>query len=948
MEWRYDDNAALALEKYYEYYDEFVEKKKHSEGVKRELANQKKELERSKAELENIEDRLSQLEEYCEKDIEQSIQGFHQDCESGIEALEITYDGKKRELAENRDKAIKENDTLLAERLEQFSGEEIGSEEELGETEKKALGFERSRQEFIKESDERINEYQDGITQETLEYKLETGGWKEEQDALYEKYAPEIDKYESIIDSIYQKYQEEVDACEENLQIKIYERNEEIEEIELKKQYESRTAEEEIDSYRADYKRIEKQYNEQIRKAKFQKRPTTQLQNSKLSQLNKINENITKVSNRMNRTVSKLEQNIDSVRGKHQKYIDKAQQKLDQVIEKRAGELEEPVREQKKYLTERDGFVEELQQKINARVQQNSRKTEELNRRIQQEQRLQTEHHQKIDGEIMEFAMNGETCFDEMLREAYIPFAALESRVTDWKKLLVEIRKAKITEKYTAEYQKQKESLGGRTYEELLKEVEQAGEFEDKVSFLAQNNEVCLTIGGIMGGISAILLVILRVGLKSGTAPAAFVLAAAAVILCAFTLIKTKREFSTICRYIILACEYRDFPGIRDHSVQRTQEKETDQIREIGRRLYEQYYGIESARIAHEAKDKDIKADYQRDLELLHVEFNSEKSELIRKRDKQAGDVRKEARSEKAAHEEQVAEAAKNKKNEEKKIGTIQKMIEEIQSEIDKTEDFMNEFEEQYQWLDRKLEDENWLTPMKGTAVLPGTHGKLSGELYVIREGEKDEYGHKRIFRLEYRKKPLVIMYDISRIDTDNSSLQEEAGKIIQELLFDLMYAVYRMNSRDTYSQIIVDEVGGSEGLKARAVKNAFNIAEVAGKIDEVKDRLKAFWRQREQLAEKGISIDDINEKRFQNQERPRTYNILYLVFKPEERKGKLNEDIARLMPECDKYGFLPIFICERQTWEQESAQPGNMYNEIKKALNNSVILYDAQGYSKY
>ena len=53
-------------------------------------------------------------------------------------------------------------------------------------------------------------------------------------------------------------------------------------------------------------------------------------------------------------------------------------------------------------------------------------------------------------------------------------------------------------------------------------------------------------------------------------------------------------------------------------------------------------------------------------------------------------------------------------------------------------------------------------------------------------------------------------------------------------------------------------------------------------------------------------------------------------------------------MPECDKYGFLPIFICERQTWEQESAQPGNMYNEIKKALNNSVILYDAQGYSKY
>ena len=107
----------------------------------------------------------------------------------------------------------------------------------------------------------------------------------------------------------------------------------------------------------------------------------------------------------------------------------------------------------------------------------------------------------------------------------------------------------------------------------------------------------------------------------------------------------------------------------------------------------------------------------------------------------------------------------------------------------------------------------------------------------------------------------------------------EQVNKIILGLLFDLMYAVYRMNSKETYVQFVVDGMGAANDLKNVNVKNAFNIKEVVGKIEDIKGRIKEITIQREKIAEKGTTMDALNEGKFKSQDRPGTYNILVICF---------------------------------------------------------------------
>jgi chaperonin cofactor prefoldin len=154
------------------------------------------------------------------------------------------------------------------------------------------------------------------------------------------------------------------------------------------------------------------------------------------------------------------------------------------------------------------------------------------------------------------------------------------------------------------------------------------------------------------------------------------------------------------------------------------------------------------------------------------------------------------------------------------------------------------------------------------------------------------------------------------------------------------------MNSKETYAQFVVDEMACTNDLKSTNVKNAFNIIDVAGKLDELKGRIKSFATQRERLAERGTTMDALNESKFASQDRPETYNILYIIYKPNERKSKLDDDIRMLIPECDKYGFLPVFICEKDTWEGGIQEKESIYKEIKSLANDSIVIYNGNTYS--
>ena len=406
------------------------------------------------------------------------------------------------------------------------------------------------------------------------------------------------------------------------------------------------------------------------------------------------------------------------------------------------------------------------------------------------------------------------------------------------------------------------------------------------------------------------------------------------------TYLKANKEFSQICKYVSLASDYKEFSSITAHSTQITQERELTKMKEIGDNLYDAFYGREEAKNLHDAKAVDIQSDYERDLKLLQQEFENAKEQLLRDKDAEIRKIKDAVSKDKEKFYEQKQGLQLSIKTLTGKIKNLEKEVSKLQTQIIENADFINAFETNYKKMLNMMDDSNWVAPMDYT------HGKLQNDLYIIPEKKNvDEFGHKQIFRINHNKRALVVTYDISNLVENDGSYVENVGKIINSLLVELMYAVYRMNSRESYDQYIVDEVVCTNAFKSTKYKNTFNICKVVGKIEDIRNELKKFSSQREFLSEKGTQMDDINESKYKSQDRPEVYNLLYIIYKPNERKAKLDDDIRRLIPDCDKYGFMPIFICEKETWNREVQEKESMYKDIKESVNNAIYMYNGVEY---
>lgn len=270
MDWKLD-NPSSALANYYSNYDTFVSKK---------------------SELESKQAKLDGMGEYIKADVDLQIKKIKEDTQQKISKAQREFDSEKAALSSKKDENIQTNDIWLSERLKQLLGDNGDVKLELSEEEQKALEFEISRRKFVTTSNEKINNYQDGITQEKLECKTIVGQWKQEQDDISSKYAPDILKYKKICDDINRKHQPDIRQFQNLVSEKVSDRDEEIGQLQSERKREIQLADYEIVGYQRDYKQTEKQFGEQIRMAKLQNKPTTRMENSRVSRLNSINDQI--------------------------------------------------------------------------------------------------------------------------------------------------------------------------------------------------------------------------------------------------------------------------------------------------------------------------------------------------------------------------------------------------------------------------------------------------------------------------------------------------------------------------------------------------------------------------------------------------------------------------------------------------------------------------------
>lgn len=817
-------------------------------------------------------------------------------------------------------------------------GENVDADRELTEAEKKALEFEIARRQFIVASNERINGYEDAITEEQLSCQTVVGDLKSKQDAAFSKFEPDIEKFKKQIQAINRRFQPDIRVCQSVVSEKVANRDEEIGQLQTDRNREIQLANNEIEGYQREFKKTEKQFNEQIRMAKLQNKPTTRMENSKVSRLNAIKDQITKINNRVNKKIASIDQKIEVAQSKHAKQIEKAERQLKVVIRNREQELSGPTKTYNGLVQDRDGQIAALQSKIDLRESECTSKVNQNKSGIDSERQSQSDNNRRIDQQIIEFVMSGDTCFSDVLDEQNAPFIALQGRVSTWMEMLSSIKKTKLSSCYQNEHDKQKSALAAKEYTELQNELSEATNFNDRLSVFAKNNLILTIVGGLLAALGIVLFVVLNIILKNSIGTIGIVVGVIGIAIAVLTVLKTKKEFSKICKYVSLASDYQEFPSITAQSTQITQDRELVKMKKMGDKLYDVYYGRTEAQNIHDAKDADIKADYKRNLKLLKKELENCRAQIEREREAEIKRIKAESidgetnfNNERDALQEQIDALIL-------KIESLNSRIRELKSEIESNEAFMAAFEEAYSILEKRLGNEKWIAPMGYT------HGKLNDNLYIVPDnGEKDECNHRKIYRVSHNKKPLVVNYDIADVEDGRV---EDVNKIIRDLMFDLMYSVYRMNSKESYVQFVVDGMSATNDLKSTSVKNAFNIGEVVGKIEDIRGRVKSFTMQREKLAEKGTTMDAINESKFNSQDRPETYNILYIIFKPDERKSKLDEDIRMLIPECDKYGFLPVFICERDTWERENQEKDSIYKDIRGLANSEVLIFDGKTYA--
>lgn len=177
-----------------------------------------------------------------------------------------------------------------------------------------------------------------------------------------------------------------------------------------------------------------------------------------------------------------------------------------------------------------------------------------------------------------------------------------------------------------------------------------------------------------------------------------------------------------------------------------TQNYETTRMKESGVKLYNVYYGRTEAQNIHDAKDADIRADYERNVKLAEKNYENNVAQIERERDIQIKRISADAISAESNFYNQKEDLQSQVKKLTVTTDRLASSVSEIEKKVGDNAEFLEKFESGYLNFVKQLSNENWITPMNYT------HGKLSDLLYIIPEnGMVDHYNHKKIYKIQHK-----------------------------------------------------------------------------------------------------------------------------------------------------------------------------------------------------
>lgn len=898
------------------------------------LEETQKEWKEKDAELSGVRKRIAGIEREIEKIQSEEIPLYDEEVHKielasmeRMRIIEEELEEKRIQFGAWKESELEQNSQDLKRVLKEMLGEQAEEVLNVSAADRKAMEFEKRRVDFISFKEHQIMSCENQIAQEQLDGKKDVNELSEKRAEIVRKYEPSVTSWQKKIEAVREKYRPSLSEAEAKYKESEWNYKLEADSLQTERQNAINECEAEKKQRKADYNKINGEWNRKILLATAQKKPTAQMKRSQEVNKNRYEQEIHKLDSSLSAQLRKIDNRILAANDKWGKVINRDKEKYQAILDKQNRELDEPNKGLKAVCEERDGLTEQIDSQITRRKQQEALDIASLRKEIEAcKQRCQGQLD-TLDREMQEYAMSGEVCFDEKEEEASRPFRALADRIPAFENAVKQL--SGPAGKAEAVKEQERAILKGLGYDGLTGEAGRAANLPDKLPFWLDKKGIVLGAAAALAVIACCALLFL-----AGLHPAAAVGLPAVVFagICAGILVDSGNRKTAYVRALLLASEYGSFDAIRQHSIQMTRKEEYERLRKRGREVYEKLMGPEEEKRRHAEKEEDIRSDYERSMQMAEAEAEEQRFEEQSRKaalldecwenTMEAGSRRNSLLEEK--NRELIGEELQEKKLSERVAG-LERSEEELKN-------FIEDCEESYAELEKKMQTMS--------ADMEETHGKLNGKLYIVPDADVRMKGKiKPIYCIRHNGKPLVITYDTYGLGTAED-YDSALGQLIERCLTDLLLGVRRINSRETYKQYIVDSVRGGVRFQQSAVKNDLSIEAVCRGTEELRDHLNRFQQQRKLLAEHGDSMDKLNEELYRKQARPESYKIVYLVMKPDAETGKLDEKIEALLPDCDRFGFLPIFLCSKEAWDKGIQQEKSIYRAIQKSTGNAVVCY--------
>ncbi len=240
----------------------------------------------------------------------------------------------------------------------------------------------------------------------------------------------------------------------------------------------------------------------------------------------------------------------------------------------------------------------------------------------------------------------------------------------------------------------------------------------------------------------------------------------------------------------------------------------------------------------------------------------------------------------------------------ERRCGTLRNQLSEVQRQLGEVEASRQREMEEARAFISGVEERMELSNEETKCVLSPVTFVMSSDAHHGPCGP-------RLSKFVHNGKPSVLLYTLDGSKTD-------ATTQLSPMLERMLLSFFTTNSMLTVCpQKIIDTITGAKSFKSKDYENLVEVVETSNQIRKLTDSLDGLA---EMIVTNGArSLDELNERRINDSGVPVANNVVYFVLPSDSGAASrvMSEEMWRLVRRGPNYGFLPIFLIERQAWEE-------------------------------